>query len=432
MENSPHYVTPDQLRVGMYVHLDLGWMDHPFTFSNFKIKTDEQLAQIRSMGLKKLRYDPLRSDAEPLPAHVDPVSPAVTEAPATPAELNDVSAVPVEEDLQQQRLQELHQAMHECEKKFDQASGEARRIEREIFKNPPKTLEDARSLVNDMVDSLLTESDVALHAMQQQPGAPEQYVHSLNVTVLSLILAKSMDISTEDGQSLGLGSLFHDVGKSQIPDRVILKTDPLTRAETALIQQHPEFGDAFVQKIHMPPAVARIILQHHECSDGSGYPGHLRQDQIDPLARIVAVANTYENLCNPVNPVDVMTPYEALAHMFSKLRSKFDAGILQMLIKSLGVYPPGSIVQLSDSRYELVASVNPSKPLRPYVLMYAPEIPRHKPLLINLGDEAGLSIARCLRQNALPKDVLRYLAPGKRICYFFQAEHAAQDASAAQ
>jgi putative nucleotidyltransferase with HDIG domain len=435
MDNPPHFVTPDQLRVGMYIHLDRGWMDHPFTFSNFKIKTEEQLAQIRSMGLKKLRYDPLRSDAEPLPAKVEqaePARPVVTEEPAISAESAEIPAESVQVDLQQQRLEALHQAMHECEKKFAHASGEARRIEREIYNNPPKTLDDARSLVNDMVDSLLTESDVALHAMQQDSGVAEQYIHSLNVTVLSLILAKSMDISAEDGQSLGLGSLLHDVGKSRIPDRIILKTDPLTRAETSLVQQHPEFGNEFAKDHKMPTAVLHIILQHHESIDGSGYPGHLKQDQIDPLARIVAVANTYENLCNPVNPADAMTPYEALAHMFSKLRSKFDAGILKLLIKSLGVYPPGSIVQLSDGRYGIVASVNPSKPLRPYVLMYAPEVPRDRPLLINLGDEAGLSISRCLRQNALPKDVLNYLAPGKRICYFFQKEHAEQEPPPAQ
>lgn len=427
MDNSPHYVTPDQLRIGMYIHLDLGWMDHPFTFSNFKIKTDEQLAQIRSLGLKKLRYDPLRSDAEPLPEPQPTVEAVVAEEPSVIPE--EVPVNVVQEDAHQQRLKALHQAMHECEQKFSQAAGEARRIEREMTKNPPKALGSAQSLVTDMVDSMLTESDVALYAMQPSTGE-EPYVHSLNVTVLSLILAKSMDIAAEDAHNLGLGSLFHDVGKTRIPDRILLKTDPLTRAEISLIQQHPEFGGEIIKDLNLPAVVSHIVLQHHECSDGSGYPNRLKQDQIDPLARIVAVTNAYENLCNPISPADAMTPYEALAHLFSKMRSKFDADILKLLIKCLGVYPPGSIVQLSDGRYGLVASVNPSKPLRPYVLMYAPTVPRDNPLLINLGDEAGLSIARCLRQSALPKDVLAYLGPGKRICYFFQAEHEGQESTA--
>jgi len=468
----------------MYIHLDLSWMDHPFTFSNFKIKTEEQLAQVRALGLKQIRYDPLRSDQppSPLPAAGATVSaavagttaagtveaagaavagtgvagtdvagaaepadavpttsataaepaasatPASSETPATPGETTSASAptdAQAVEAFHQQRLSALHDAIHQCEQKFAQATNEARRIERELMKNPPKTLEAAQVLVDDMVDSVLSESDIALHAMQPKAGANDNYAHSLNVAVLSLILAKSIDMTAEDARTLGLGGLLHDIGKSEIPDRVTLKPDPLTRAETALLQQHSEFGARFAREKKLPEPVCRILLQHHESSDGSGYPGHLKQDQIDPLARIVSVVNTYDNLCNPVNPAEAMTPYEALAHMFARMRQKFDADLLKLLIKTLGVYPPGSIVELSDGRFGLVASVNPSKPMRPYVVIYAPEVPREQPLIINLGDAAGLSISRCIRPGHMPKEVLAYLSPGKRLCYFFHPEQEA-------
>jgi putative nucleotidyltransferase with HDIG domain len=421
MDKEAHYITPDQLRIGLYIHLDLGWMDHPFTFSNFKIKNEEQLTQVRALKLGKVRYDPYRSDGEPLSsAGQTPAAPAPV--PITVME-NAGAQEPTKPDLQQQRLHALHQSMHECEQVFSETAIEAKRLEREIRKNPSKTLREAGTLVDGMVESLLTESDIALHAMQQRPGVQEQYVHSLNVAVLSLILAKSLDMSSEEAKNLGMGCLFHDVGKSEIPDRVLLKTESLTKAEIALIQQHVDFGAKFAKGSGMPDAVIRIILQHHECCDGSGYPEKLKTEQIDPLVRIVSVANTYDNLCNPVNIADAMTPYEALAHMFARLRGKFDADILKLLIKNLGVYPPGSVVQLSDNSYGLVASVNPSKPLRPHVLLYAPEVPRERPLLINLGDDPALSISRCLRQAQLHKDVRTYLAPGKRLCYFFQQEH---------
>jgi putative nucleotidyltransferase with HDIG domain len=431
MDKEAHYISPDQLRVGLYIHLDLGWMDHPFTFSNFKIKTEEQLAQIRTLKLEKLRYDPYRSDGEPLALSADKAD----EAPAIAAPVSAEMQIALEQatrNFHQQRLHALHEAMHECERAFNATAGEAKRIEREIHQNPQKSLHDAQVLVGSMVDSLLAEGDIALHSMQNNPGAVDQYLHPLNVTVLALILAKSLDMTDEEASCLGLGCLFHDIGKSQIPDRVLLKTEPLTRAESMLIQQHPEFGVQFARESGMPDAVIRIIQQHHECSDGSGYPAGLRQDQIDPLVRIVSVANVYDNLCNPANAMDAMTPYEALAHMFARMRSKFDADILKQLIKNLGVYPPGSLVQLSDNSYGLVASVNPSKPLRPHVLLYAPDVPREKPLLLNLGDDPALSISRCLRQAQLPKDVLHYLSPGKRLCYFFQKEHLDEEPPIAQ
>lgn len=418
MDKTPHYTTPDQLRVGMYIHLDLSWMDHPFSFSNFLIKDEQQLKQLRALGLKHIRFDPQRGIG-PASEEAEPTVEAAPEpAPAPPAD--DVSKEA--EAFHQLRLRAMHQAIHECDQQFSQAISQVKRIEREMLSNPPKCLEETRTLVDGMVDSLLSEGDIALHAMQSKNGGAEQFMHPLNVTVLALILAKASDMSAEDARSLGMGGLLHDIGKSRIPSRVTHNPDPLTRAETALLQQHSEFGAAFARDNGLPESVINIILQHHECCDGSGYPAHLKQEQIDPLARILAVANTYDNLCNPINPAEAMSPYEALAMMFARMRQKFDPDLLKLLIKTLGVYPPGSIVQLSDGRHGLVASVNPSKPMRPYVVIYAPDIPREKPLIINLGEESGLSIKLCLRHNQMPKEVLTYLSPGKRICYFFHHE----------
>lgn len=410
-----NYVTPDQLHVGMYVHLDLSWMDHPFKFNNFKIRTEAEIVQIRALDLKKLRYDPLRSDHEPSPATIAPPPAASIISTPPPTEQHHPEA-------RDQRLQALHIAIHECERRFVEATRETKRIERELRVNPTRSAQDAQLLIDGMLDSLLTESEIVLHAMQPRAAAPEAYTHALNVAVLSLILAKAHGILKDDARHLGLGALFHDIGKAQIPDRVIRKTDPLTSSEVALLRQHVEFGARIATDLGLSPAVVRVILQHHELCDGSGYPARLKDGQIDRLARVVSVVNAYENLCNPHNAIDAMTPYEALAHMFARQRKKYDAELLMLLIKTLGIYPPGSLVELSDGGYGTVISVNPSKPLRPYVLMHAPEIPRETPLLINLGDVAGLTITRCLRPNQLPPDVLRYLAPASRICYFFRTE----------
>lgn len=424
MMDKPHYIKPEQLRIGLYVHLDLGWMDHPFTFNNFKIKDEGQIAEIRKLRLPQVRYDPLRSDCEPLPVVAASLPETAAETPEAsstfPAESADEKAT-----LQQQRLQQLQQAIQECEKSFVQTAGTVRLIEKDILNAPSKALHHAGELVGSMVESLLTEGEVVLHAMQPKPGATEQYTHALNVTVLTLVLAKSLDISEEEANFLGMGAMFHDVGKAQIPDRITRKTDALSKAEISLIQQHSGMGAKYASDIGMPPRVVRIIQQHHEYMDGSGYPDRLKGDQIDRLTRVVGVANLYDNLCNPVNLAQAMTPYEALSNMFAHQRGKCDPDILKLLIKSLGVYPPGSLVRLSDNSYGIVLSVNPSKPLRPYVLLHAPDVPRHTPLLIDLGMETGLSVTHCLRANQLPNEVLEYLDPAKRINYFFTREKVA-------
>jgi putative nucleotidyltransferase with HDIG domain len=418
--NANHFVTPDQLRIGLYVHLDLSWMDHPFKFNNFRISNKAEIAQLRALGLKRLRYDPLRSDEHRRETEAADQARDVAPAP----DIVDDAAPPEPHHTtdRERRLQALHLAMHECERKFIETTREAKRIERDLRASATRAAHDAQVLIDDILDSLMTESEIVLHAMQPRPGAPEAHLHALNVTVLALILAKGLSILTDDARHLGLGALFHDAGKTRIPDRVLRKTDPLTSAEAALVRQHVEFGARIAAEIGLHEAVVRIIEQHHELCDGSGYPAHLKEAQIDRLARIVSVVNAYENLCNPPNVQDAMTPYEALAHMFARQRKRYDAEILMLFIKTLGIYPPGSLVELSDGGFGTVISVNPNKPLRPYVLMHAPDVPRDTPLLTNLGDVAGLSITRCLRASQLPPDVLRYLAPASRICYFFRPE----------
>jgi len=415
-----HFIKPEQLCVGLYVHIDLGWMDHPFTFNNFKIKDQGQIDEIRKLGLDQVRYDPLRSDIEPLAFVETPASERID--PVTPQTTPEEDAEAAKLAFQQRRLQEMHMAIRDCEKKFDDASNAVRSIEREIHRNPTKTLNESQQLVESMVDSLLSEGEIVLHAMQPKRGAIDQHNHALNVAVLALVLAKSLDMTYEDANQLGVGAIFHDIGKFEIPDRISKKTDPLSKAEISLMQQHPAMGAKFATDIGMSAQIIQIILQHHECMDGTGYPAGLKQDKIDRLARIVAVANLYDNLCNPLDTSKAMTPYEALSHMFALQRSKYDPGILKLLIKNLGVYPPGSLVRLSDDIHGIVVSINPSKPLRPYVLLYSPDVPRETPLLIDLGEQAGLSITHCLHSNQLPKEVLDYLRPAARISYFFDKE----------
>ncbi len=422
MDNKSHFIEPSQLRIGIYVHLDLGWMDHPFTFNNFKIKNEKQLAEIKSLGLKKLRYDPHRSDCEPLPHDITVAAPAPLPKPQ-PVEVE--APAPTVADTQRfhtERLQQLREAIHECEQKFIEAASTVRQATRNFRTQPAQVVRESEALVNSMVESVLTESDVVLHAMNGHSLAEETYVHALNVSVLALVLAKSLNMTVEEARFLGLAAIFHDIGKSEVPDRILLKTDPLTKAEQAFYEQHAEIGARLAKESGLSEHISTIILQHHEHVDGSGFPHHLKQAQIDPLARLVCIVNAYDNLCNPINAAQGMTPYEALSHLFATQRSKFDSSMLKLLIKCLGVYPPGSIVNLSTGVHGIVMSVNPSKPLRPFVMLHMPDVPREQPVVLDLSEEPSINITKCMRASQLPKNVLEYLSPRKRISYYFDTD----------
>ncbi|MEQ1766643.1 MAG: HD domain-containing phosphohydrolase [Methylotenera sp.] len=419
--NQPHFIDVAQLQVGMYVHLDLGWMDHPFPLSNFKVKDEDQISIIKKTGLKKLRYDPTRSDCPPLQLTEDKPS----EAQPIVENNNDSAkpeAIATQPDTKKVRLKELHHAINECEKKFINTSNIAKQVTRNILTNPKASIEQASLIVNDLVDTALMEGDVAVHALNGNRSSDANYVHPLNVTVLALIMAKSIEMSKEDARLLGLAALFHDIGKAEISDKILLKKEPLTKSEQIHYEQHSEIGARIAQEVGLPVRIGKIIYQHHEHADGSGYPKHLRGEQTDPLARLIALVNGYDNLCNPNNFALAKTPYEALALMYANQRSKYDETLLKRLIKSLGIYPPGSILQLSTGSYATVISVNPNKPLRPFVMLHDPLSDKQEPQILDLREEPSINISACLRPNQLPADVLDYLTPRKRISYFLDAD----------
>ncbi len=417
--NQPYFIDVGQLQVGMYVHLDLGWMDHPFSVSNFKLKDEEQISKIKKIGLKKLRYDPKRSDCEPL--RVSTVEPVAATATKIETETTARSTTKIEDitiTQRAERLIQLNHAIDENEKKFVIASDIAHQVTHNILTEPQASIEQASLLINDMVNTALMEGDVAIHALNGNCSSDANYQHSLNVTVLSLMMAKSIEMPKEDVRLLGMAAIFHDIGKAEVADNILKKKDDLTKSEQSHLEQHCEIGARMAKEVGLPVRIGKIILQHHEHADGTGYPNRLIADHTDPLARLIALANGFDNLCNPNNLALARTPYEALAHMYAHLRSRFDESLLKHMIRSLGIYPPGSIVQLSSGKYAIVISANPNKPLRPFVMLHDSKIARDNPQILDLREEPNINISGCMRANQLPPDVLRYLNPRNKISYF--------------
>lgn len=411
-------VTPDQLCVGVFVHIDLPWFSHPFSFNSFKIRNAEQLATLRKLGVKHFRYDPDRSDVQPAGLATAPK----VEAPAPPpVEPVDDGALAAKRE-RIARLAQRKRKVVEVEKALVKAAGVMRNINKNLFARPKECMEEVSELVNQMVVAFLDQPEVALHVIGEHSGGEETYYHGLNCSILSMMLAKELGFPRAHCQLLGVGALLHDIGLSDIPDRVARPRHELTAPERHLRELHCEYGVRTGKQIGLPEPVLRIIAQHHELADGSGFPNRLKGDQIDPLARIVSLVNYYDNLCNPADQAKAMTPHEALSLMFAQRRAKFDPKALQIMIRCLGVYPPGTVVKLSNDAIALVASVNPVKPLRPWVTVYDPGVPKDEAIMLDLEEEPEINITKALRPIQLPPEVYDYLSPRKRVTYYFDAD----------
>jgi putative nucleotidyltransferase with HDIG domain len=418
----------DQLRIGLYVFLDLSWFQHPFAFSHFKIKSEEQIRTIRGLGLQSVRYNPALSDNAAPPVQDAPENaPPAPEKDASPDYITQALAA---KRAMMERIKVQREAAARIENAFVNTAKTVREVEKNLFAQPAETVRQATQLVNQIADSILCAPELAIHVMGDKTGGEELYFHSLNVTMLSMMLARDIKLPQEVVGALGMGALFHDIGRREIPNRILMKMEPLTQAERHMYEMHCQYGYEMAKRLQFAPAVAAIIRDHHELFDGSGYPQKLKGESIGLLSRIVALANHYDELCNPLNIADALTPHEALSVMFAKLRNKFDPKLLQVLIRCLGVYPPGTILQLSNGVIGMVATVNTTKPMKPMIVIYDANIPKDEAILIDMASETDLNIAKAIRPAQVPGEIYNYLSPRKRVSYYFDANRPGQEAEA--
>ncbi|MCS6811783.1 MAG: DUF3391 domain-containing protein [Tepidimonas sp.] len=400
-----------ELRVGHFVLLDLGWMDHPFPRNNFRIASTRQIEAIRALGLTRVRIDPARSDLDPSPQPT---------AAATEGSAADASAGPP--SAQAARLAALAAQRHSlqrCERRYHEGARRYRALLDDLEREPQHAGAQASALVNEMVADIAGPSESAIRLLgdiQGDRGAQ----HAMNVTVLALLLGRVLGLEPAALQTLGLAALLHDIGKQRLPELVRHKDEAFTAAQLKAYQEHATLGASLVRSMGLADEVAQAVQQHHEAADGSGFPTGCRGEAMSPAAHVLALINRYDRMCNPHHPAKAMTPHESLALLFARQRSQFEARTLAAFIRMMGVYPPGSIVQLSDGRYAQVQAVNAARPLKPRVLVHDPTIPRSEALLLDLETQPQLSIQRSLRPDQLPRAALDYLEPRPRYCYFFE------------
>ena len=407
-------ISTDQLYIGLYVYLDLKWFEHPFAFSHFKIKTEEQIKIIRGLGLTKVRYNPEQSTLSPQPAKA--------QAPDSPEETSPFIARALEaKRVMIERIKVQREAAARIEHAFVDTAKTVREVEKNIYSNPAETVHQANQLVTQIADSILCAPELALHVMGDKTGSEELYFHSLNVTMLSMMVAREIKLPQEVVGTLGMGALFHDIGQKEIPKKILMKLEPLTQAEQHLYEMHCQYGVEIGKHLQFSAPVLKIIQEHHEFFDGSGYPQKLKGESIGLLSRIVVLANHYDKLCNPINITNALTPHEALSIMFARLRNKFDPKLLQIFIHCLGVYPPGTIVQLSNGVIGMVATVNTLKPMKPMIVAYDATIPKDEAILVDMANETDLNISKAIRPAQVPLEIYNYLSPRKRVSYYFDA-----------
>ena len=407
-------ISLENLQVGIFIKLDHTWTEHPFIKNTFKITSDEDIALIKKHRLFKILYDPDQSDPEALHALETPSLPALQEP--LPGQQDSLLEVAEERPFISQDPPEPIEAVPSPQEALARAKTayvdglrQSERILNKLGGADPAGLALADQLIGSMMTLMKGTSPGLALITPLIPATPEEEVcmDSMNVSALSLLLGKTLRLSQEDTLTLGLGAQLHQLGMQRIPAALRQKKGPLTPQEKRLWDMYPQYGREMLEQIPgVPRGVLEIVHQHRENLDGTGFPQGLRANHIRYLPRLVRVVTEYNQLTSHGEAPSSLSPTQALSYLYVKMKHQCDFEVIQAFIATVTVYPPGSLVQLSDGTMGMVLKTNEHARMRPLLVRYTEGASQEEDLtLLDLARHQELTIEKTLD----PKDLAPHI-----------------------
>lgn len=239
---------------------------------------------------------------------------------------------------------------------------------KKLLKQRENNIQLLNNISKDVVEEILMNKDMVINLVDIKSIDTYTYKHSVNVAVLSLVLGIELGLNKNELYDLCIGAMLHDIGKSFIPKEILLKKEKLTQQEIETIKEHVKKGyDHLKERYDLKGSVKLIAFQHHERLDGSGYPNGYREDKINKLAKIVAIADTYDEMISDTPYKKAVPPNEAIEFIMGSGGRSFDFTMVKVFSKKVIPYPVGSLVQLSNGEIGVVEEIKLDFSLRPKV-----------------------------------------------------------------
>lgn len=387
--------------------LDRPWIETPFPLQGFVVRTEEELQQLRAL-CKTVYVDEQRA------VQLQPVRAASLLAAGKPRIRGALG-----------RFTPVRYSTSVTVKKEVMAAAVSHQ---QVCRAVLALLADARQQKNAgvpkvrqaavlVVESIVRNPDAMVWLSRLKDKDAYSYGHSVRCAVWATVFGRHLGLPTDTLINLATGCLLMDVGMTRLP-RELLQQDNqrLSSEQQREYRAHVKHGLALLEQAEgVNDQVLAVVEYHHERHDGTGYPHGLKEQDIPLLARIAGIVDTYDALTSPRPWCEARTATEAVSLLYSERDKAFQGGLVERFIQAIGVYPTGTLVEMSNREVAIVIAQNPTRRLRPQVMVVQDgqgkvlETPRFLDLIEVETDDAGvpLNVAACLHSHATQVDVAR-------------------------
>ena len=349
------------LALGMYVsRLDRPWLETPFPLHGLAIDSDDAIAKLRRI-CSHVWVDILRGTAP------DPRYLAFEEtAPSTPGQGEFEQLRKTDWSIRSDFKAELLQAEHV----HAVLEGSIAEVMEDLQDGKRLNLERLKDGVDAMIDSILRNPTAFVWLKEMKRRDSYAYQHAMGCAIWSASFGRHLGLERDELQVLALGGLLCDVGKVRLAPELLAKPAALTVEEMRQVREHVRHGlDILELTPGLPPRIAEIVATHHERHDGSGYPNGLTGSQIPIFGRIVGVVDSYDAMTSVRPYARSRSPHEAVNELYQQRGKLFQPELVEQFIQNCGIYPTGTLVELSNGQVAVITDVHSLKRLRPRVML---------------------------------------------------------------